>query len=86
MNFQEITDQMSETYKRKNADYGNSFDQTLDEFGLIASVIRLHDKVNRIKQLAKNKNQVKDESIKDTLLDLANYAVMTICWIDNHEN
>ena len=40
--------------------------------------IRLDDKLNRLKSLAKNQAQVQDESIRDTLLDLANYAIMTV--------
>lgn len=80
--FMDIAFNMAETYAAKNHDYGNSFEQSLDEFGLVASVIRLGDKMNRIKSLIKKEAQVKDESIKDTLLDMANYAVMAVMWMN----
>lgn len=81
--FMSITQNMAKIYAAKNHDYGNSFEESLDEFGLVASVVRMGDKMNRIKSLIKKEAQVKDESIKDTLLDIANYAVMTIMWLRN---
>nr|DAT12523.1 MAG TPA: Nucleotide modification associated domain 1 [Bacteriophage sp.] len=78
MNFREITDYMYQIYEKKNADYGDSFSKTFDEFGLTASAIRINDKTERFKKLIKQNAQVQDESIKDTLLDLANYAVLTL--------
>lgn len=80
--FSDITTNMLKTYIAKNHDYGNSFGESLDEFGLVASVVRLGDKMNRIKSLIKKEAQVKDESIKDTLLDMANYAIMTVMWMN----
>lgn len=80
--FMSITHNMAKTYAAKNHDYGNSFEQSLDKFGLVASVVRLGDKMNRIESLTKKEAQVKDESIKDTLLDMANYAIMTVMWVD----
>lgn len=80
--FMNITMDMAKTYEAKNHDYGNSFEQSLDKFGLVASVVRLGDKMNRVESLTKKKAQVKDESIKDTLLDMANYAIMTVMWIN----
>ena len=41
MTFEQLANQLIEIQKRKNADYGSSFDQTLDEFGLVASAILL---------------------------------------------
>lgn len=81
-NFKDILKKMEETYKAKNADYGNSFEHSLYEFGLVAAVVRMNDKMNRIKSLIKSEAKVKDESIKDTLLDLANYSVMTLAWLN----
>lgn len=80
--FMSTTNNMTKTYIAKNHDYGNSFEQSLDKFGLVASVVRLGDKMNRIESLTKKEAQVKDESIKDTLLDMANYAIMTVMWMD----
>lgn len=79
--FAEITQKMAKTYESKNHDYGNSFGNSMVEFGLIAAAVRMNDKMERIKSFAKMKPEdmkVKDESIEDTLLDLANYAVMTL--------
>lgn len=84
--FMSITQNMAKTYAAKNHDYGNSFEESLDEFGLVASVVRLGDKMNRIKSLIKKEAQVKDESIKDTLLDMANYAIMTVMWMNKNQN
>lgn len=77
-----ILNEIHDTYKRKNADYGNSFGEQFIEYGLLSAVIRLDDKMRRLKQLLKNEAQVKDESVRDTLLDLANYAIMTIMELD----
>lgn len=84
--FMAITQNMAKTYAAKNHDYGNSFEQSLDKFGLVASVVRLGDKMNRIESLTKKEAQVKDESIKDTLLDMANYAIMTVMWMNKKQN
>ncbi len=81
--FQDLTKEMNELYERKNRDYGNSFDQTLDEFGVVAGLIRMNDKMNRIKSIYNKDTNVKDESLEDTLIDLANYAVMTLKWLNN---
>lgn len=80
--FVDITINMAKTYAAKNHDYGNSFEQSCNKFGIIASVVRLGDKMNRIESLVTKKAEVKDESIKDTLLDLANYAIMTVMWLN----
>lgn len=80
--FSNITKNMLKTYIAKNHDYGNSFDQSLDKFGLVAAVVRIGDKMNRIESLVTKEAKVKDESIKDTLLDMANYAIMTTMWMD----
>lgn len=69
---------LNDIYKRKNHDYGDSFSKQFNEYGLTSSIIRLEDKFLRLKQLSKNKAQVKDESVEDTLLDLANYAILTV--------
>ena len=46
--------------------------------------IRLGDKFNRFKNLSRNTTQeVNDESLRDTLIDLANYAIMTILEMEN---
>ena len=83
--FKKITKEMVDLYSRKNTDYGGSFDESLDEDGLLVSKIRLKDKLNRFSQLINNEGLVEDESLRDTLIDLANYSVMTLMWL-NDEN
>lgn len=81
--FENITSNMLDTFIKKNHDYGNSFEQSLNEEGLTAARIRLGDKWNRFKSLSKsNEIFVKDESIRDTLMDAATYCIMTIMWLD----
>ena len=79
----QICQELNELYKRKNHDYGDSFHQTWLEEGFAMSRIRLSDKLNRFKTLSKGGDaQVDDESIRDTLFDLANYAIMTVMEMD----
>lgn len=80
-----IVSEMSRIYSKKNKDYGNSFDTSLDEDGLLVAKIRLGDKYKRFSQLIKNSAEVKDESKRDTLIDMANYAIMTVMWMDLQE-
>lgn len=75
----EICEEINDLYARKNHDYGDSFHQTFVEEGMAMARIRLGDKFNRFKTLSRNEEQkVNDESIRDTLIDLANYAIMTV--------
>lgn len=78
-----LANAMTDLYARKNRDYGNSFDKSMDKFGMVVSAIRIGDKVNRLQSLVKKKGQaeVKDESIADTFMDLACYAIMTYMWM-----
>ena len=80
--FMDITTNMAKTYAAKNHDYGNSFEQSCNKFGIIAAIVRMGDKMNRLESLAVKKAEVKDESIKDTLLDLATYSIMTLMWLN----
>ena len=76
---QQICDELLEMLRKKNEAYGNSFDDTYQKFGLIAVAVRLYDKVNRLAALANGaKNEVTDESVLDTVKDLAGYAILTI--------
>lgn len=75
----EICEELNKLYERKNHDYGDSFHKTFIEEGMAMARIRLGDKFSRFKTLTrKGKQEVEDESIRDTLIDLANYAIMTI--------
>ena len=79
--------ELNDLYRKKNADYGDSFHETFVEEGTAAARIRIGDKFRRFKKLTKPDAQqkVKDESIRDTLIDLANYAIMTILELDGDE-
>ena len=75
----EICEEINDLYARNNHDYGDSFHQTFVEEGMAMARIRLGDKFNRFKTLSRSGEQkVDDESIRDTLIDLANYAIMTV--------
>lgn len=84
--FEKIIAEMLETYKKKNADYGNSFSETIQEFGYIPAVARINDKVKRMKNIVKGqKMNIESESLRDALLDTANYCVLTIVELDNQK-
>ena len=72
-------------YEAKNSDYGNSFEECCNKFGLVSAVVRMNDKINRINSLYDKKDMKVNESLVDTLLDLANYAVMTAVWMNNND-
>lgn len=75
----EVCEEINDLYARKNHDYGDSFHQTFVEEGMAMARIRLGDKFNRFKTISLGGEQkVNDESIRDTLIDLANYAIMTV--------
>ena len=78
-----ISDENYETFLKKNADYGSSFEMSLNELGIIAGVTRILDKFNRLKNLVKSKAQVK-ESLSDTLKDMANYCLMLAVWLEGN--
>lgn len=73
-----ICSELTELYKRKNHDYGDSFGKSFTEYGMAMPCIRLEDKLNRLKSLTRKDAEVMDETIDDTLMDLANYAIMTL--------
>lgn len=84
--FESIIKELYDTYKMKNHDYGNSFDKSLDEWGLQAAAFRMDDKMNRFKSIVRNGVcKVNDESLSDTLKDLANYCIMTVMYIERNK-
>ena len=64
-----------EIFLKKNADYGSSFEESLNEFGEVAGIVRISDKYKRLVNLTKNENNVLESKI-DTLKDMANYCLM----------
>ena len=86
-----ICDELNRLYERKNHDYGDSFHQSFQEEGMAMARIRLGDKLNRFKTLSRQEipfeyeRKVKDESIRDTLIDLANYSIMTVMEMEEQQ-
>lgn len=77
--FTNITAEMTETFARKRNDYGQTSAELLGRFGPTSLLVRIYDKFSRLENLLSGKEQkVLDESIYDTFLDLANYAVIAI--------
>lgn len=83
--FKGIIDEMLDMYQKKNSDYGNSVHKTFEEFGLTSFLVRLSDKLNRAITLNKQEMKVADERLEDTLLDLANYAVLALVELKKEE-
>lgn len=86
---QEICDEIHLTWQQKNAAYGDSFHQLYADLGIISAVTQITHKYNRLKTLAKDKNHdisTGDEPIVDTLLDMANYCIMTVMEIERENN
>jgi hypothetical protein len=83
-----ICEKLNQIYQAKNKDYGNSFSEMYKKLGIISAVTRIGDKYHRLENLCnkpESERQIKDESIKDTLMDLANYAIMTIIELEGKE-
>ena len=76
-------DHQYNVFCRKNSDYGNSFEKSLDTFGLVAGIVRMNDKFERLVSLNDPSKDalVASESLVDTLEDLSNYAAMAACWL-----
>ena len=71
-----------EMFKKKNADYGDAF----AKFGVIGILMRIEDKIQRSLSITKNGvNLVDDEGIRDTLMDLHNYAAMGVMLLDEND-
>jgi hypothetical protein len=69
-------------FKKKNADYGDAF----AKYGIIGVLVRVEDKIQRAITVSKNKIAlVDDESLKDTLLDLHNYAAMALILLEENK-
>lgn len=84
--FWKYTDHLAETLLEKKKAYGDSFTQSVDDYGLKVIGIRLSDKYNRIKHLV-NSGELKenDESLKDTLLDNAGYSILALKYLKEHK-
>jgi hypothetical protein len=77
---QTIQAEALELFRRKNKDYGDAF----ATFGLIGVLIRIEDKIKRALTIQQNQITLVDESIRDTLIDLHNYAAMALMLKDEY--
>lgn len=86
--FGKLISDMEKTYRNKNADYGNSFSESINRFGYIAAFVRMSDKFSRLENLLVKNNdaQVKSESATDSAMDLACYSVMLAMEIIKRNN
>ena len=85
--FADIVGKMTMLYAKKNHDYGNSFDEGCDKIGVGYPLGRLLDKMNRlIACMGKEDEMQVNESIEDTLTDLACYSVMTLSYLRRNKN
>lgn len=84
--FKDYTDHLAEVLQSKNDAYGDSFSQSVDDYGLKVIGIRLSDKYNRIKHLVNNGElKENDESLADTLLDMASYSILALKYLKEHK-
>jgi hypothetical protein len=81
--FKKVQKEALETFTRKNHDYGDAF----AEYGSVGVLVRMGDKIKRLVSVSKEGvNLVDDEKLRDTALDLHNYAAMLIMLIDEENN
>ena len=82
--FEEIALSLSDLYSKKNPVYGNSFERSLKKYGKISGLTRISDKFNRLEKIITNPDiETNDESLEDTLLDLASYCIMMKMALEN---
>jgi len=76
----EICEKLGKIYETKNSDYGDSTHKSYRDYGMVSFVVRMQDKLNRIYNLAckDTDRKVEDEKVEDTLMDLANYAILAL--------
>lgn len=73
-----VCDEVKELLLKKNRDYDNSFSKQYAEYGLLSGVIRLEDKMSRIRNLAKGNTAQVDEKVDQTLIDLVGYGCLIL--------
>ena len=77
-----VQKEAKELFERKNTDYGDAF----ADYGMVGVLVRLGDKVRRCQSITnKGVNVVNDEAMRDTLIDLHNYAAMAVMLYDEKE-
>ena len=76
--FRSISEELVNLYEKKNKDYGNAFGETLYKAGIGYAVGTLLVKANRFASIVQNPKSINFEGMEDTLMDIANYAIMTL--------
>lgn len=85
--FSEYTNHLADVLNQKNQAYGDSFTKSVDKYGLPVIGIRLSDKYNRIEHLITHHElKENDESLEDTLLDLAGYSILGLKYLEEHKD
>lgn len=81
-------EELAAILKEKNKKYGDSFSKTADEYGNAVLLLRIQDKLNRLKTLllSSEKDDMEGENVIDTFVDLAGYAILSKIYIENKEN
>ena len=81
-NFKAIQNEGFELFKQKNEDYGNAF----EDCGTIGILVRMNDKIRRMQNISKTSiTIINSESLRDTLIDLQNYATLAILELDRNK-
>lgn len=76
--FNSYTKLLMETFAKKRRDYGPTTTETFEKFGPVSMLVRMHDKLGRLDNLLGGENTPHYESAEDTLVDLANYCLITL--------
>lgn len=82
----ELLDNLHTLYVTKNHDYGDSVHDTYMKYGITSFLVRLEDKLNRARTISRKEQLVKDEKLVDTLLDMANYAILAVLELEGDNN
>ena len=82
----ELLDNLHTLYVTKNHDYGDSVHDTYVKYGITSFLVRLEDKLNRARTISRKEQLVKDEKLVDTLLDMANYAILAVLELEGDNN
>lgn len=82
---QELLDYLHQMYIAKNHDYGDSVHDTYKKYGITSFLVRLEDKLNRARTISSKSQMVEDEKLKDTLLDMANYAILAVLELEEKD-
>lgn len=79
--YDKAVDELTDTFIKKNADYGDSFDELYRDLGFVSALTQISHKVNRLKALHKG-GKANFEGLRDSVKDLANYSIMTLAMLD----